>query len=173
MLKVQKAVRVQLKSYCMGMKELISLKKYKKSSEDDEEERQLIERMKATVGAAVSQMECHIQAGTICCPTTEPDAKVQSTPKQQNTARRRSTTSTVSSTRQSILLDSTEKDIVSSNSAVNNEESFCCSGEYCWKKDDPKNFTVKCSVCNLMCHEYCSKLNDSTKYSSCDQCAHK
>jgi hypothetical protein len=29
-LKVQKAVRVQLKSYCMGMKELISLKKYKK-----------------------------------------------------------------------------------------------------------------------------------------------
>ncbi len=98
-LKVQKAVQVQLKSYCMGMKELISLKKYKKSSEDDDEERQLIERMKATVGAAVSQMECHIRAGTIWCPTSKPDAKAQSTPKQQNTARRSSTTSTVSNTR--------------------------------------------------------------------------
>jgi hypothetical protein len=131
-LKVQKAVRVQLKSYCMGMKELISLKKYKNSSEDDEDERQLIERMKATVGAAVSQMESHIQAGTIWCPTSEPtserDAKAQSTPKQHNIMKRMSSTSSVSSTVRNILPDSNEKDIVprsSTSSVDSNQESFC------------------------------------------------
>jgi hypothetical protein len=113
-LKVQKAVRVQLKSYCMGIKELICLKKYRKSSEDDEKEWQLIEQMKATVGAAVSQMDSHIQAGTIWCPTSKPtserDVKPQSTPKQHNIAKRMSSTSTVSSTVQNILPDSNEKD---------------------------------------------------------------
>ncbi len=131
-LKVQKAVQVQLKSYCMGMKELISLKKYKKSSEDEEEERQLIERMKATVGVAVSQMESHIQAGTIWCPTSEPtserDAKAQSTPKQHNIMKRMSSTSSVSSTVRNILPDSNKKDIVprsSTSSVDSNQESFC------------------------------------------------
>jgi hypothetical protein len=81
--------------------------------------------MKATVGAAVSQMESHIHAGT----TSERDAKDQSTPKQLNIMKRMSSTSTVSSTAQNILPDSNEKDIVpssSTSSADTNQESFCC-----------------------------------------------
>ena len=53
----QKAVRVQLKSYCMGMKQLISLKKYKESSANNVEQHQLLERMKSTIGVAVGNME--------------------------------------------------------------------------------------------------------------------
>ncbi len=76
----------------------------------------LIEWLKAMVGTAVSQMESHIQVGTIWCPKGEPtieqDAKAQSAPKQQNTVKRCRSTSTVSSTVHNILLDSNEKDIV-------------------------------------------------------------
>jgi len=89
---------------------------------------------------------------------------------------RMSSTSTVSSTVRNILPDSNKKDIVpssSTSSADTNQESFCCAGEYCWKKDNPKNFTVECSDCKLMCHEYCSKINNSTNSRTCEQCAHK
>jgi len=65
----QKAVRAQLKSYCMVMKQLISLKKkYKESSANDIEQHQLLEHMKSTIGVAVGNMEEAIKAGTIWCP---------------------------------------------------------------------------------------------------------
>jgi len=41
-LTTQRAVRLQLKSYSMGMKQLMSQKKYKDASEEDEEQLQLI-----------------------------------------------------------------------------------------------------------------------------------
>jgi hypothetical protein len=100
-LKTQKAVWVQLKSYCIGMKELISLQKFKKQYGDDDEELQLIERMTATVGAAVSKMEPHIQAGSIWCPTAEEN--IDKTPKQKKSTRRCSSTSTISSTQKTIF----------------------------------------------------------------------
>ncbi len=78
-LKTLKAVQVQLKSYCMGMKELYIKKK---NSNNDEEEQQLIDQMMATVGAAVTQMEPHIKAGTLWCPSAE------GTPKQKKLVRR-------------------------------------------------------------------------------------
>ncbi len=70
MLAAQKAVRVQLKSYCMGMKQLMSLKKYKDASGEDEE-LALIERMKSTIGVAVGNMETAIKSGALWCPSQE------------------------------------------------------------------------------------------------------
>jgi hypothetical protein len=66
------------------------------------------------------------------CPTSEPtserDAKAQSTPKQHNIMKRMSSTSSFSSTVRNILPDSNEKDIVprsSTSSVDSNQESFC------------------------------------------------
>jgi len=42
----QKAIRVQLKFYCMGMKQLMSLKKFKAASANDVEQQQLLKCMK-------------------------------------------------------------------------------------------------------------------------------
>jgi hypothetical protein len=77
----QKAIRVQLKSYCMGMKQLMSLKKYKAASANDVEQQQLLEYMKLTIGVAVGNMEEEIKAGTIWCPLPQ-DNIVANTPKK-------------------------------------------------------------------------------------------
>ncbi len=151
LLKVQKAVLVQLKSYCMGMKQLLSLKKYKESCTDDEEQQQLIQRMKSAVGVAVSQMETHIHAGTIWCPISGPDVMVQRTPKSSNQGRR-SSTSTVNSSAsgacRKLMPNSSEKEVeldlesssvgdAEDDGCVSPKKSFCCAGEYCWKEDYP------------------------------------
>jgi hypothetical protein len=118
-----------------------------KIKSNDEEEQQLIERMKATVGAAVSKMEPHIQAGTICCPSAEEN--IVKTPKQKKTTRRYSSTSPI---RQAVLTT---------------EKTVCCAGDYCWKKDHPRNFTAACSMCKLLCHEYYSKICELIKDKLC------
>jgi len=54
----------------MGMKQLMSLKKYKDASGEDEE-LALIERMKSTIGVAVGNMETAIKSGALWCPSQE------------------------------------------------------------------------------------------------------
>jgi hypothetical protein len=117
LLKVQKVVRVQLKSYCMGMKQLLSMNKYMQSCTDDEEQQQLIQCMKSTVGVAVSQMESHIHAGTIWCPTSEQEVTPISSEKEVD-----------------LELETSSLSDKDDYSCASPEKSFCCAGEYCWKK---------------------------------------
>jgi hypothetical protein len=66
-----------------GHEEINFIEKRKKNNDNDEEEQQLIDRMTATVGAAVPQMEPHIKAGTLWCPSAEGNIK---TPNQKTSA---------------------------------------------------------------------------------------
>jgi len=191
-LAAQKAVRVQLKSYCMGMKQLMSLKKYKDASGEDEE-LALIERMKSTIGVAVGNMETAIKSGALWCPSQEENI-ADKTPKRRNKApkvsRQKSSSSSssdiISSTKCRLLTSSSEKDDTMSISSDSDSDSsilkdprintcsvkkaFCCAGDYCWKEDDPKNFTETCSVCNGKCHEHCSERNADKVGLTCDRC---
>jgi hypothetical protein len=152
----QKAVRVQLKSYCMGMKQLISLKKYKESSADDVEQHQLLEHLKSTIRVTVGNMEEAIKADTIWCPSSQENV-VANTPKKSNKMPRHSSSSSsnIMHTKQTILMSSSEKDLSNCSDSDNEDydtclseqKTFCCAGDYCWKEDSPKNFTVTCSLC--------------------------
>ena len=171
---------MQLKFYCMGMKQLISLKKYKDACEQDPEQEQLIDRMKSTIGVAVGNMEAAIKAGTIWCPSSQENAS-EKTPKRKNKVSYNcsSASSNVASARRKIVPSSSEKDDSSNSSEANNEgyttcesqsKSFCCAGDYCWKEDYPKNLTCICSVCNGKCHEACSRKNKDSNAVTCDRC---
>jgi hypothetical protein len=178
-LATQKAVRVQLKSYCMGMKQLMSLNKYKESSANDVEQHQLLERMKSTIGVAVGNMEEAIKAGTIWCPLSQENV-VANTPKKSNKMPRRSSSSSsnVVQTKRTILMSSSEKELSNCSDSDNEDydtclseqKTFCCAGDYCWKEDLPKNFTVTCSLCGGKCHEHCTTKNQDTGAMNCDRC---
>jgi hypothetical protein len=77
----QKAVAYQLKSYCLGMNQLMELSG-KNTANFSDEQNDLMARMKSTLGAAVNAMETHIKSGTVWCPTTVDDQ--QKTPKFSN-----------------------------------------------------------------------------------------
>jgi hypothetical protein len=188
-LTTQQAVRVQLKSYCMGMKQLMSLKKYKDAYGEDEEQLQLIERMESTIGVAVGNMETAIKSGTLWCPPQEENI-AERTPKRGNKASKpayksSSSSGSILSAKRRILTSSSKKDYnlyVSSDSdsdsimqeSISNvKKAFCCAGDYCWKEDDPKNFTATCSVCKGKCHEHCSERNKDNIGVTCGQCRKK
>ena len=178
-LATQKAVRVQLKSYCMGMKQLMSLNKYKESSANDVEQHQLLECMKSTIGVAVGNMEEAIKAGTIWCPSSQENV-VANTPKKSNKMPHRSSSSSsnVMHTKRTILMSSSEKELSNCSDSDNEDydtclseqKTFCCAGDYCWKEDSPKNFTVTCSLCGGKCHEHCTTKNQDTGAMNCDRC---
>jgi hypothetical protein len=68
-LKSQKAAAYQLKSYCLGMNQLMDLS-WKSTDTLNEEQNILIMRMKSTIGMAVGAMESYIKSGSIWCPTS-------------------------------------------------------------------------------------------------------
>jgi hypothetical protein len=68
-LKSQKAAAYQLKSYCLGMNQLMDLSG-KSTDTLNEEQTILIKRMKSTIGMAVGAMESYIKSGSIWCPTS-------------------------------------------------------------------------------------------------------
>jgi hypothetical protein len=80
-LKSQKAAAYQLKSYCLGMNQLMDLSG-KSTDTLNEEQTILIKRMKSTIGMAVGAMESHIKSGSIWCPTNT--NTLDSTPKVAN-----------------------------------------------------------------------------------------
>jgi hypothetical protein len=82
-LKSQKAAAYQLKSYCLGMNQLMDLSNRPTSSLTSEQN-ELMARMKNTIGAAVSAMESHIKSGTIWCPKSEEE--LEKTPKSDNSS---------------------------------------------------------------------------------------
>lgn len=75
-LKAQKAVAYQLKSYCMGMDNITDPQKMKKAP-TFLEQFEPIERMKSTIGVAVSTTGGHIKADTVCFSlSTAEDTKI-------------------------------------------------------------------------------------------------
>ena len=192
-LKAQKAVAYQLKSYCMGMNQLIDLSKVNTATQTLEQF-ELVQRMKNTIGIAVSTMEGHIQAGTVWCPTTAAEAQpsTHKTPKTRNSSasssRGLASSATESENNNSVARrifavgsdekqKSSEAPSLAEATATQDDESsvgsdeprFCCAEDYCWKKDNPKNFTCLCSICTGNCHVYCSKTNDRG-YLMCEKC---
>jgi hypothetical protein len=111
-LKSQKAAAYQLKSYCLGMNQLMELSG-KNTANLSDEQNDLMARMKSTLGAAVNAMETHIKSGTVWCPTTVDDQ--QKTPKFSNSdnSKKKSRTSRSISSDDSAarkLINSGEKD---------------------------------------------------------------
>jgi hypothetical protein len=98
----------------MGMKQLMSLKKFKAASANDVEQQQLLKCMKLT-----------IKAGTIWCPLPQ-DNIVANTPKNSNkvTHRSSSSSSNIVHAKRKILTSSSKKDL--SNSGSDNEEYAAC-----------------------------------------------
>jgi len=110
-------------------------------------------------------MEPNIKAGTLWCPSAEGNIETSKQKGQQED----------SAVCQQFFFHSTEKEIAieasgsSTSISTGNdtgmnitETSFCCAGDYCWKEDNPRNFTVTSTMCNLLCHEYCSKVSEVT-----------
>jgi hypothetical protein len=86
--KSQKAAAYQLKSYCLGMNQLLELSG-KDTANFSDEQNDLMARMKSTLGAAINAIETHIKSGTVWCPTTVDNQ--QKTPKfsTQTTVRKK------------------------------------------------------------------------------------
>ena len=139
-----------------------------KKKDNDEKEQQLIDQMMATVGAAVSQMEPRIKAGTLRCPSAEGNIK---TPKQKKSVRRCSSMSTISSTQQTIFFDSTEKEIAieasgSSSSMSGRETSFGSAGDYCWMIHKTLLSCVPCAACCVMSTAQRFRRQQTLRYAS-------
>jgi hypothetical protein len=81
MLKSQKAAAYQLKSYCLGMNQLMDLSG-KSTDTLNEEQNILMKRMKPTICTDVGAMESRIKSGTIWYPTSM--TTLDSTPKVTN-----------------------------------------------------------------------------------------
>jgi hypothetical protein len=84
-LRSKKAVAYQLKRYCMGMNQLIDLSKMKDATASLKQS-ELLERMKATIGVAVSTMERHIKAGTVCPLSADEGTAIKRTLKTRNSS---------------------------------------------------------------------------------------
>lgn len=91
-LKSQKAASYQLKSYCLGMNQLMELSE-KSTATLNSEQKKLMARMKSTLGVAVNTMESHIKCGTIWCPTNAEEQK-EKTPKRSNSSGKRKSRAT-------------------------------------------------------------------------------
>jgi hypothetical protein len=116
--------------------------------------------------------------GTIWCPSAEEN--IEKTPKQKNlqgdvTAPQQSAVDNkrffYSAKKELALMP--QHRIHQQAVLTMRKKPFCCTGDYFWKKDHPRNFTVACSMCKLLCHEYCLKICELTKDNLCEQCAHK
>jgi hypothetical protein len=108
----QKAAAYQLKSYCLGMNQLLELSG-KDTANFSDEQNDLMARMKSTLGAAINAIETHIKSGTVWCPTTVDNQ--QKTPKFSNSdnSKKKSRTSRLISSNDSAahkLINSGEKD---------------------------------------------------------------
>ncbi len=155
------------------------IEKYKESSSNDVEQQQLIECMKSTIGIAVGNMEEAIKGGTIWCPSSQ-EHVVANTPKNSNKMPHRSSSSSsnVMHTKRTIIMSSIEKDLSNCSNSDNEDydtclseqKTFCSAGNYCWKEDSPKSFTVTCSLCGGKCHERCTTHNQDTGAINCDRC---
>jgi hypothetical protein len=96
-LKSQKAAAYQLKSYCLGMNQLMELSG-KNTANLNDEQNDLMARMKSTLGAAVNAMETHIKSGTVWCPTTvEDEQKTQKFSNFDKSKKKSQTSRTISS----------------------------------------------------------------------------
>ncbi len=91
-LKSEKAASYQLKSYCLGMNQLMELSE-KSTATLNSEQKKLMARMKSTLGVAVNTMESHIKCGTIWCPTNAEEQK-EKTPKRSNSSGKRKSRAT-------------------------------------------------------------------------------
>jgi len=127
-LKLQKAAACQLKSYCLGMNQLMELSQ-KSTGTLTSDQSELMARMSNTIGIAVSAMESHhIKSGTIRCPQSE--TEVEKTPESGNSSgnnnKGRRTGSPLSQTNSIAqkLLDSKENDFPITNDSPLSEESF-------------------------------------------------
>ena len=135
--------------------------------------------MKSTIGVAVGNMGEAIKAATIRCPLPQENV-VANTLKKSNKMPRHgsSSSSNVMHTKRTVLMSSSEKELSNCSDSDNKDydtclseqKTFCCAGDYCWKEDLPKNFTVTCSLCGGKCHEHCTTKNQDTGAMNCDRC---
>jgi hypothetical protein len=124
--KSQKAAACQLKSYCLGMNQLMELSQ-KSAGTLTSDQSELIPRMRNTIGKAVSAMESHIKPGTIWHPQRETEVEKTPTSGNSNSNHRGSRTGSQLSETNNIarkLLDSKEKDPPITNDSPLSEESF-------------------------------------------------
>jgi hypothetical protein len=124
--KSQKVAAYQLRSYCLGMNQLMDLNK-RRTEKITSEQKELMARMKNTIGVAVSAMETHIKAGKVWC--TKSEEEMKKTPTLDNFSGKhemRITGSELSDTHSIAhkLLGSEEKKEPNKDSLINNGSTF-------------------------------------------------